>query len=324
MPKLISTKQKKKLRKLVITDESIGEDVIQDPPVTTSQDTSNVEMTIISSQLSQPEPFIVSLAMVSNVKLPSLKEHQSIMDKMWIWMTIPLPEEDQVVPHSPEPEDDHAPEVPLPTSPLSKDEKPHKDEEDEEIDNSSMYPESSSKDDSTDHVDYFKPYTEEETNAIDGGKPDPAPPSLEVPPLPYHRSFRLHITIIEWHEEDIIRFHNEVGLSSRAPICDPILETSIETTIYVLVTRTAEHSDRIHYIDVELRVLNSEIGHLLGRVLEFEKRKDINEIRILHAYNHLEEARSQNMIQLIMMDEMELCTEILEETIAVIEARELN
>ncbi|CAI9273886.1 unnamed protein product [Lactuca saligna] len=68
MAKHISKKQKKKLRKLVINDESTEEEVAKDPPVTTFQDTSNMEMLVLSSQISQPEPLIVSLPLVTNVK----------------------------------------------------------------------------------------------------------------------------------------------------------------------------------------------------------------------------------------------------------------
>ncbi|CAI9266479.1 unnamed protein product [Lactuca saligna] len=60
--KHISKKQKKKLRKLVINDDSIEDEVLQDPPVTTSQfGTSNVKMIVVSSSVSQPEPITISL-----------------------------------------------------------------------------------------------------------------------------------------------------------------------------------------------------------------------------------------------------------------------
>ncbi|CAI9296860.1 unnamed protein product [Lactuca saligna] len=69
MAKHILRKQKKKLRKLVLNDESTKDEVLQDPPVTTSQvDTSNIEMIVVSSSVSQPERIIVSLPLTTNVE----------------------------------------------------------------------------------------------------------------------------------------------------------------------------------------------------------------------------------------------------------------
>lgn len=43
---------------------------------------------------------------------------------MGIWMTLPLPEEEQVVPHTPEAEDDYNPTMPLPPTPILVEEEP--------------------------------------------------------------------------------------------------------------------------------------------------------------------------------------------------------
>lgn len=92
----------------------------------------------------------------------------------------------------------------------------------------------------------------------------------------------------------------------------------------MLVPRMTRHLDRIHSAEEEIRMLRSDIENQSGRVQELEKGRDIDELRILHAYDHLKEAHSQIQMQHLLMEDMDLCTKILEERVALFDERDYS
>lgn len=215
---------------------------------------------------------------------------------MGIWMTPPLLVEDQVVPHTPEPENDYNLAMPLQPTPISSEQEPEDEEEEKPFEeegshgedddgnsfDSSPYLDSSSSDDPSKHA---KP--EEECEPTVGGdlEPNSSLDTISSLPPPSHQSYRLRImgprqkftlrksTLIpyikqaisppsspvspkkpfptfpwtpqvwEWHMEDIIGSHYEVGKSSRGPTPTPIFETLAEQAISVFIPHKAKHAD---------------------------------------------------------------------------------
>ncbi|CAI9291364.1 unnamed protein product [Lactuca saligna] len=45
--------------------------------------------------------------------------NSSSAEDIWAWVSYPLPEKDQVVPHTPETKSDYGPTMPLPLTPIS-------------------------------------------------------------------------------------------------------------------------------------------------------------------------------------------------------------
>lgn len=133
------------------------------------------------------------------------------MADMGIWKVLPLPEEDQVVPHTLESEDHYDPWMLVPPSPiqvekeLDEDDEPFEEEktleEEESLEeannkdpvDSSPYPNSSSSDDPADHVE-AEVQVEDETIRESDLKPLQPMEVLSSTPSPSHQLFRLRIT----------------------------------------------------------------------------------------------------------------------------------
>lgn len=60
----------------------------------------------------------------------------------------------------------------------------------------------------------------------------------------------------------------------------------------MLVPHVAQHVDHIHWMEEDLDLLRREVRILAGRVRGLEQGRGYNEMRILHAYDHLEETHS--------------------------------
>ncbi|CAH1413147.1 unnamed protein product [Lactuca virosa] len=126
------------------------------------------------------------------------RHHYWIMEDPVDWTTIPWAEEDQVVPHSLEPEDSPLPEVPVPLSPLTSDEEPYDEDDpsnpvgdsDELVDMETELVDDEI-DPTEEEVDYFEwededPEEEKETTK----EPEPAIEQQALPPLPAFQIYR--------------------------------------------------------------------------------------------------------------------------------------
>lgn len=60
----------------------------------------------------------------------------------------------------------------------------------------------------------------------------------------------------------------------------------------MVVLRVARHDDHVHQVEEDHDSMRREVRLLAGIVREFEQGKDYDEIRILNAYDHLEETHS--------------------------------
>lgn len=117
------------------------------------------------------------------------------MTGLGIWMAIYLAEEDQVVLHTPEPEEKYDPTMSLPPKPISAKDDPfeeesHNGEDDTNPTNRSPYPDSSSSDDPFEHA---KPKEENEFTNRGDPEPDSSLEFILSLLAPSHRSYRLCI-----------------------------------------------------------------------------------------------------------------------------------
>ncbi|CAI9266165.1 unnamed protein product [Lactuca saligna] len=71
--------------------------------------------------------------------------------------------------------------------------------------------------------------------------------------------------------------------------CDHIPEDPMDKVISILVLQVVEHRDRICQVEDDRDSLTKEIRLIAGRVKGLENRRNIDEIWILHIYDHLEE-----------------------------------
>lgn len=124
---------------------------------------------------------------------------------MWIWITLPLLENDQLIPHTPEMENEYDPTLSQPPSPIFVEEEPFQDKEpleeeespeeanDENLTDSSLYPDSSSSVDPIDHAE-MEVHIEDDTTKESESEPLPFVEVLSSTPSPSRRSSILRTT----------------------------------------------------------------------------------------------------------------------------------
>lgn len=94
-----------------------------------------------------------------------------------------------------------------------------------------------------------------------------------------------------WIKEESIDYY-EVRESSQAPLCDLILEDPTHREISVLVPQVSGHGDCIHQVEENRDSPRREMKLFASRVRELEKEMDVDEMRIHHAYDHMDKSIS--------------------------------
>lgn len=63
--------------------------------------------------------------------------------------------------------------------------------------------------------------------------------------------------------------------------------------ISVLILQVSRYDDNIHRTEIDLTSLRRDVRMLTNRVHELKMSRDVNDMRTVYEYDHLEEAHTQ-------------------------------